>query len=534
MERMLFMIILIASISCLPACTNTKQNPIVFREDNSAQNIDETNISYNVEQVILSKGFQNLEPNVEIVKKDLDFRLLVSLGLIESSEVDVTKIQKNGDEINIYVKSNGASKKDHPVVPQILVELKDFKLKNRDSLKFNIINENYEPIKVKLGINEIINKINSDFKISSNEFPIINILSDKGKILWDLTYNNIFDMYNEETPIINLSVLVDSNDGSIIQYSKDFISSYIDEGYLLDYIPNRAIIYKKQEFDSNSNLKKESLWTYDIEDNYGEVLYSSKNKISSAKSSPEYDHIAIIDNNNGTNELYIVERQDKKAYKVLFENSINPKIISWINSEELYIVDTYENRSYVYVHNVKKNQTDLVKLIPKNIINLKFMNGDFLITEGNEDKKDLKIFLTDDLREFKFETHGFKPNFIGKDKIAYLKFNEKENTNIFSIYDLNDKKTYDNINLNITNYFHIDNENLGLVEKHQADNDFTLYKYNIENKEVIDLANINSDKIFYNNRDKLLYVNLPLPFESNNTQIIYSLNIFQIEETNPR
>ncbi|MEW8973502.1 MAG: hypothetical protein AB2375_04835 [Tissierellaceae bacterium] len=534
MKRMLLLFILTASISFLPACTNTKQNPIVFKENSSTENKDDTNISYNVEQVILSKGFQNLEPNVEIVKKDLDFRLLASLGLVESSGVNVTKIQKSGNEINIYVKNETDEQKKHLVVPQVLIDLKDFKIKNRDSLKFNIVNENYEPIKIKLGVNEIVNKINSDFKISINTFPLVDILDEEGKIFWELTYKNIFDIYNNETPIINLSVLVDSNDGSIIQYSKDFISSYIDEGYILDYIPNKFIIYKKQEMDENHNPKEEILWIYDIENNHREILYSSKNKISCAKFNPDASFVSLIDTNDKNNELYIIGAQDKKAYKILFANTISPKIIRWKDDENLYIIDSRENKSYIYEHNTKTNHTDLVHFISKDITDLQIINDDFLISEGNEDKKKLKIYLTDNWKQFKFEFHGYKPSFIDHDKIAYLKFNEKEDSNILSIYDLDRENLYDNINLNITKYFTLDSKSLALIEKHQADNDFTLHRYDIKNKEITPIASINSDQVFYNDRDRLLYVNLSLPFESEKTQIIYSLDLSQIDEENPR
>ncbi len=76
---------------------------------------------------------------------------------------------------------------------------------------------------------------------------MVNILNKNDRILWELNYNNIFDKYNTETPIIDLSVLIDANSGSVIKSSKNFISSLIDEGYILDYIPNKFILYKKQE-----------------------------------------------------------------------------------------------------------------------------------------------------------------------------------------------------------------------------------------------------------------------------------------------
>ena len=533
MKRMLLLFIFITLISFFSGCSDSKQNPIVIKETNSIENKNNENINFEVEQVVLSQGFQNIEPNVEIIKKVLDFRLLASLGLVESSGVNVTKINKIGNDINIFVENETDTEKKHLSVPQILIDLKGVRIKNKEDLTFNIINENYTPIKVKLGINEVVNKINSDFKISINTFPMVNILNKNDRILWELNYNNIFDKYNTETPIIDLSVLIDANSGSVIKSSKNFISSLIDEGYILDYIPNKFILYKKQENGEKNNGQKETLWVFDIEDNHSEILYSSKSKICCAKFSPDATHISILESSDENNELYVMEKQDKKAYKVLFKDYINPKIIRWKDKENLYIVDKNKDRSYIYFYNVEENETNLFAPIPKDIVDLQIMDDYFLITEGNEDKKDIKIYLTENFSQFEFDSHGFKPSFINENKIAFLKFNEKKDSNIFTIYDLDKNRYYDTLNLNITKFFSLDDENLALIEKKQSEHDFTLYKYNIRDKELTSMANINSDNVYYNDEKKFLYVNLSVPFESEKSQIVYALNLMKVANIEP-
>ena len=61
----------------------------------------------------------------------------------------------------------------------------------------------------------------------------------------------------------------------------------------------------------------------------------------------------------------------------------------------------------------------------------------------------------------------------------------KKDSNIFTIYDLDKNRYYDTLNLNITKFFSLDDENLALIEKKQSEHDFTLYKYNIRDKSLL-------------------------------------------------
>ncbi len=52
------------------------------------------NLVSNWKLIVLSKGFQSTDPNVEILKKNNNLKLLASLGIVESSGVTIDKITK--------------------------------------------------------------------------------------------------------------------------------------------------------------------------------------------------------------------------------------------------------------------------------------------------------------------------------------------------------------------------------------------------------------------------------------------------------
>lgn len=528
MKRMLLLFTMIVYTLLFVGCDSSKQNPIIYKETNTTKEEFEESIKYEVEQVTLSKGYQNMAPNVEIIKKGSEFKLLASLGLIESSGVNITEINKNDNEINIYVENKNKLGKSDLVVPQVLIDLKGIKVKNKDDLKFNIINENYDPIKIKLGINEVINKINADFQLSMNTLPIVNILNDNDKVLWELTYNNIFDKFNVETPIINLSVLIDANNGDIVKSSKNFISSFIDEGYILDYVPNKSILYKKTEGNAEENNLKDSLWMFNTEDNSIEVLYPSKTKIESASSNSNGNHIALIESHKEHNELYIIDTKDKKAYKVFLKENLNPYLIQWASDEELYVISKDEKVSNIFKYNITENITTLIASIHKNIVDLQVMGDSFLITEGNESNEKSKIYLTKNWSQNRFDDYGFKPMALDENKIAYLQFNKKDNSNSLRIYDINKSRNYSTIKRNIIQYFLLDDENIGLIEKNNVNNEYTFHKYNIKDKTIDSIANINSERVLYDSERELLYTCISVPFESELSQIIYSIDLSKI------
>lgn len=530
MRRILVLMIFLSIMLPITGCSN--DNPILYKENETK--IKEEEISYFVEQVLLSKGFQSVEPKVEVLKKGLTTKLIASLGLFQSSGIKVNKIVKIDNEINIYLQNQSNEELSSIVVPQVIIELKGFTLKKLDEIQFNIVNENYKPLKLKFGINETLNKIDSEFKIVSNTQPITALIPQDGKFLWDITYKNIFDKDNPEAPLANLSVLIDANSGDVISTKKTFISSLIDEGYILDYISNKYILYTKSERNFDNKIIKEHLWSYDIESHEKSLLYSSNLKIISAIYSPDLEHISLLESDDTHNSLYIIPRLDKKAYKVLFENPLTPKIITWKDPNTLYIVDnSIEKSSNIYDYNIKDNFTNLAASTEKNIKSLKIKDNIFMITEHDKENLNFKISITKDWKSFKLIDHGCSPKFVDKSKIAYLKSNEKENKSSLIIYDTLEKEKYDIIDLNIANFFVLPNRNIIIVENNPSNNDFTVLEYNIEELTTSIITKTNSEKVFYNEEKNLLYVYLQIPFESDKTELIYSIDLSKTTNTEP-
>ncbi len=529
MRRIVTLLLFITIILTFIGCTNV--SPILYKDNNETK---EEEISYTVEQVLLSKGFQSVEPKVEVLKKGLTTKLIASLGLFQSSGIKVDKIVKIGNEMNIHLQNQASEELSELVVPQVIIELNGFKLRNLKDMQINIVNENYKPLKLKLSSNDAINKIDSEFKIASNIAPVTSLIPRDGELFWDVSYNSIFDKNNPEAPLANLTVLMDANSGDIISTKKIFISSLIDEGYILDYITDKFILYSKPERDIEKNTIKEHLWSFDIENNEKSLLYSTNLKISNAIYSPDLKYVSVIESNENDNCLYIIPRADKKAYKVLFEESLAPIIMTWKDNNTLYIVDnTLEDLSNIYNYNIKDNITSLESSITKNVTSLRIKDSLFMITEEDKENLNFQISLTEDWNSFRHIDQGCCPKFITEDKIAYLKNSEKENKNSLTIYDLNLKEQYDILELNISNYFVQPNGNIIIVENNPSNNEYTVLQYYIKDKSTSIITKSNSERVFYNEEKNLLYVYMQIPFESDKTEMIYSIDLSKITNTEP-
>lgn len=529
MKRILILFILIIPLIFV-GCSLDDIDPIVYKEDSKYKDdLNKKNIDYDVEKISLSKSYQNIEPNIEIIKKDMNLKLLVSLGLIESSGIDVKEIKQIDNEINIHIENQKDFRKSEILNPQILIDFKNLKSKNISDLKFNIISENYENIDIKLGINEVIDKVNSSFNLSVSNFPDVNIVKRSDKLLWDISYKNIFDKYNIKNPIINLSILVDANSGDIIKSSKDLISSYIDEGEILNYINDNSILYTKTINNSKDDNIINELLTFDVNTNEIQTIYKSKKDIRSVIPNSTVDYISILESDKEDNEICILETNNNKAYKVSLDKDIKPRTISWKNNEELYIVDNKEESSNIYSYNIKENDYNLEFNLDENIVDLKVEGKFLLLTEQDADSDDLNIYLRKN-GKYVFNDSGFKPTILPDGKLFYLQNDKENHTNKFKIYDLNTNKTYANVDLNVSNYFVLEDNNIVLIEKNDSDNQYTLYKYNITEKNYKFITNIKNDNVFYNKDKELLYLDHMAPFEINESQIIYSIDLKKIKD----
>lgn len=529
MKRLLSLFLIISIAVSLVGC---KIDDLPFL-DRDVETINESQeLKYKIDKVILSKGYQSIEPKVEVVKKSNDIRLLVSVGLLESSGVTVDQIVKNGNIIDIHI-VNEISKDDiQLVVPQIVLDLKNTKSINIDDMKFNIINENYKPLVIKLGVSDVINKVKSDFKVTANNAPEIDLSLIDEKLIWSITYNSIFDKDNPETPLVNLSVELDANTGEILQSKKGFISSYIDEGNILDYVMDKYILYRKSDIDSVTGLETHSLWYFDIERSEKTRIYSTNNMISTATFSHDYKNISVIENDGTSNNLFIITKDEKRAYKVLFDDMISPTLVRWYDKNNIYAVINLKDRTDIYNYNIKTAEIDLVVKLDKNITGLRIYDDSFIITEYIENDINRKIYISKDLKNLEFIDFGFNPRFINSDTLAYLKSNDDER-NLMHVYSIEDKKEYDLIDMNISSIYILPNDELFIVEKNTGNNDFTIHEYELKNKTLSPITMVNSDNIYYNKSRHLVYVDLLVPFESEKTEIIYSVDLTKLASLLP-
>ncbi|NLL81706.1 MAG: hypothetical protein GX231_05275 [Tissierellia bacterium] len=506
--------------------------PFLNRE---SKTVSESNgeIKYKIDNVILSKGYQSIEPNIEVIKKNNEIQLLINIGLLETSGVEIKQLIKDGNMINIHVANLLDYDNVQLAVPQILLDLKNISFIDLDNMKFNIINENFQPISLKLNLSDAINKVKSDFNVTSNTLPKVNLEKDDGNFIWDITYYSIFDKGNIETPIVNLSVKLDANTAELLQAKKGFISSFIDEGHVLDYVTNKYILYRKVDIDPITAVKTESIYSYDIEKNTKTRLYFTNFNILSAYYSPSYDYISVVENDGTSSGLFIVESNDNKAYKVLFDDPLSPDIVRWKDDHNLLILTNEKSFSRVYNHDISNSKTDLISRLNMNLIDFRIKGDSFILVETHDTDINKNIYLTKDWKEISYLGKGFSIRFVNDNMIAYLKKNENNSTNILNIYDVDNMKIFDKIEKDISSISTATENGFFLIEKNQGANNFNIQEYNLEDMELTFITMVNSEKVFYDSNKNLLYANLVVPYEADQSEIIFSLDLEKLINTVP-
>lgn len=526
---------LVLALFILISLTGCKIEDLPFLNKDTQTSAEDEELKYKIDQVILSKGYESIVPKVEVVKKSSDIRLLVSVGLLETSGVSIEQIVKKGNVINIHVVNQIDEEKIQLAVPQIILDLKNTKSINLEEIKFNIINENYDPINIKFGITDVINMVKSSFHLTPNTSPEVILKRIDDILIWNVTYNSIFDKDNLETPLVNLSVDLDANTGKILKSTKGLISSYIDEGNILDYIPDKYVLYRRNDHDFVNNTEIESIWYYDIMKNEKTQIYHTLIDITAGSFSPDSKYISVIENNGTASELYVITKDEKKAFKVLFENTINPLVVRWYNNDSLYILvnNDINKMSNIYSYNVKTNEQVLVSTIYKDLVDIRTYGDTILLMENVEESLNNNIYFTRGFDELKSIDTGFYTRLINENLVAYIKKSEKSDRNLLYIYDINDEKEYDVVDLNAISAFAISENALFIVEKNQNVNDFNLYEYIVDKKDLSHIAKFNTENIYYSKEKSLLFVDLTAPFDTEKPEIIYSVDLTKLSSLQP-
>ncbi|NLW40697.1 MAG: hypothetical protein GXY96_07200 [Tissierellia bacterium] len=516
--KKIFFIIAIFTLSLLNiGCSGVKEKSLVEKETK------EKSLSYVVEKITLSKGFQAINPSVEVLDDTTNLKLLANIGLIESSGIRIDKITKLDNAINIYVTSLQEDQKNQLAIPRAVIRLQDAIEEKAEELKFNIINQNYDLISLKFNRDQILDKIYTDFKIEPSSMPEVILDKVSNNIYWNITFTNIFDKENLESPLINFNVRVDALDGSILSLTKEPISAYIDDGVLLDYIPNSLLLYK--QFHVENNIDYETIWIYDLEKEEQNKLYTSKSRILSAHFSPDAQYISVIENIEDKTDIYLIPIEENIAYKITPDNYFHPQLMKWKDHKTLILLNRDDKYSTFLAYDLEENRAERVFKTDKNVDSFDLHEDMILFTEPNENSLDKDIYLYNNEDKSKKIGEGYKISFLDDERIIYLKNIEGENKSVFYIFDMVDNKFEHKIDKNIVNYIRLDDDNFILIEQNNHNNDYTAYKFNNTEKSITAFARINSDKIYYDANREKGYISKYLPFNQDNLSIIYSVDL---------
>lgn len=525
MKKSFMLVCILISLMVLFGCVDSNKTSMLsdYRSGKKEK------LKYDIEQMSFSKSFQSIDTAIEIIENNEDnLKILVHLGLADYSMVEVDKILKQENHIDIYVSGHKEKKEVSLSVPQIIINLDKSKINDLDNIKFNIIYEDFTPIKIKFGINDVLNKLESHFKITPKSSPRFELINIDNNMVWKITYNSIFYKDIEDTTLINLHALVDANSGNIIESDKNIISTVLDTGHVLNYVQNQTLIYKKTYDDKENNRLKEKLYSYDLLKEEKDLLYTSNYKISTVEVTPDLENVSFIETSESGNEVFITSHDKPKVYKIIFEGNFNPSIVKWQNNNKLYILGNEENNSTIYAYDISTNELSLINRLYKEIEDFNIFNDSFLLIGKSDNEYNKKIFLTEDWKKLKLLSDGYDPKFIDNEHIAYIKKDENSNISYLSIYNLEANDVVRKIDGNVVSYS-IFEDSVVYIKNNPNYNDYTLYNYYIEDKNKSYISHIICRNVYYNSNENIMYLNAILPFESDNTEIIYSIDLNNIK-----
>lgn len=519
MKRNTMAILILALAILVTGCSNTK-NSI----DRSPDDQEPVSLDYNIEQVVLTKGYQNTEPKVELIQKNNETRLLVYPGLLKSAGVKVEKISMDGGKISIIL-VNQDNPHSELVIPQITIHLTDIDPSRAAGAAFSIVNKNYTPVKVSYGIVDVLNKLKADLKISSSTSPQVRLVEDGEKLLWEIVYENIFDRDSKEVPLINLKAVVDSGSGQLVMSSKSLISSLVDEGKVLSFDQDHGMIYINDLAD-NSGSFSGSLWLFDINEGKKSFLYGTKHRIEAAEFNDNGDNIAFIENDGIHSMLYIIQLEDMKVIKVSLPGDFAPNKAVWGEGDLLYVSETpASSRTRIMKYNISNNNLDASYTFEMPIINLTLSGDTIAVAERDGENTNRRLHISYDGSPFQLIGMGWHLIPLGEDRIGYLEHEQKSNSNALVIYDSKDGEEVYRIQRNFAAIRYVGDDKLLLIERINGGNDFSLSLLDINDGTEAPLGRSQSEKVYLNLDSNTLFVDLVIPFKSEMSEIIYKIKL---------
>lgn len=528
MKKIILPLVLILAFS---GCSmkNEIDNKIPAKvSNNSSSEIEiskEVSVDYEVESIVLSKGYQSIEPHAEILVKSKPPKFLISLGLIECSEVYIDKITKLNNEINIYTNKVMQDGKNQIVVPQLLIQFKGLDISKLEDLKFNIIGTNYKPISLKYDKTHALNKIYAEYKLTSNTIPNVNVINNQEKYLWDIELNNVFDTSEYNFPIVNFKAQIDAITGEIISSNKKIIAKYISEGKILDYNSQNTIIYKTKEVSNDTEF--ETLWSLMANENDISKIYTTHNSIYTAKSSPDGKHIALIESSSeGITNLYLINLVNKTTQKITPNDCHHTWNIAWHGNNLLYFLNNdSENKSTLFAYNIENNDYSIISIFPKCLSNMVTNNKLTVFEEYDEKNENKNIYLLNDKENLVKIDNGFNTVFLGENKVAYLKKVGENNDIFLYLYDVKSKNIVSKLHSNVKSFKYLDNGSILLIKSNNQDSNYSLFKYNINSDSIEKIIDIISEDIYYDKESNILYFNIIPPIDGVDKNCIYELKL---------
>ena len=235
----------------------------------------------------------------------------------------------------------------------------------------------------------------------------------------------------------------------------------------------------------------------------------------------------------GFNPIFRIYGKENKAYKVLFEDSFNPNIVRWKDENNLLILTNGDGFSKIYNHDIRDAKTELVAIINKNIFDFRVKGKSYILVENHDTDKNKNIYITYDWNQLNYIGKGLNVRFLNDKMIVYLKENENDTSNILNIYNLEEMKVYDKVDLDVLSISTVTENGFLLIEKNQGANNFNIHQYNLEDKESTFITMVNNENILYDSNKNLIYVNLVVPYEAEKSEIIFSLDLEKLINTIP-
>lgn len=523
------LVILLSSfiLISLFGCTHNENSTI----DTSTDSNVNKDVKYTIEQIYFSKSFQSIVPSIDAKEINNKKTISLNLGLSQYSEISIDDIKLVGNVFNVYISGYKDNSISSLSVPQIILELNDDSIKNIKNMDFNIIYNDYDYIDIKFKINDVLNKLESEFKLALNSCPSFNLVRQDDKIIWEITYNNIISREDNNYPLINLYAQVDANTGEILGYEKHNMSSIIDTGTILHFNDDIGFLYEKI-IDNKKDDKRHELWFFDSIKEEKSMIYNCHFPILSPAISSDLSNIAFIEKTDSSSNAYVYSNNDSKIYKLQFEKEFNPTLIRWSTNDLLYLLENKKDKSLIYSYDLKTNDVELVLNTNKGITNIVICENGFIISENIDKLSNKLLSFTEDFKEFKTISEGFNPKFINKSTIGYLENDEKTDISHLILYDIEEEKVISVIKEDILNYKFNNSNDILYVRNNLKDKDFTLSSYSLDLNTSFDIVNIIDKNVYYNNKQDLIYLNIGLPFENENLNIIYSIKL-DTETKNP-